>query len=126
VARSRASAIVRPAHGLHPVWHRRCRCHTELAGATGAAERGWHCATAMSAERPGEHGFTNAMLDALVRNGLAMAEQRAMRAGGRRSRLSAWRSLMPGGRRLPVIAGAPATPKWAQASPCSCRRIAET
>jgi hypothetical protein len=27
------------------------------------------------------HGFTNAMLDALVRDGLATAERRAMRAG---------------------------------------------
>jgi hypothetical protein len=27
------------------------------------------------------HGFTNAMLDALVRDGLATAEQREMRAG---------------------------------------------
>jgi hypothetical protein len=28
------------------------------------------------------HGFTNAMLDALVRDGLATAERRAMKAGG--------------------------------------------
>jgi len=33
------------------------------------------------------HGFTNAMLDALVRDGLATAEQRKMWAGSR-SRLS--------------------------------------
>jgi hypothetical protein len=30
------------------------------------------------------HGFTNAMLDALVRDGLATAERRAMKAGRRR------------------------------------------
>jgi hypothetical protein len=33
------------------------------------------------------HGFTIEMLDVLVRDGLATAEQRAMRAGGSRSRL---------------------------------------
>jgi hypothetical protein len=48
---SRASAIVRPAHGLHPVRNHRCRRPAELAGATGAAERRWHRAMAMSAER---------------------------------------------------------------------------
>jgi hypothetical protein len=51
VARSHASAIVRPAHGVHPVRHRRCRRPAELAGTTGAAERRWHCAIAMSAKR---------------------------------------------------------------------------
>ena len=35
VARSRASAIVRPAHGLHPVRHHRRRRPAELAGAPG-------------------------------------------------------------------------------------------
>jgi hypothetical protein len=34
------------------------------------------------------HGFTNAMLDALVREGLATAEQLEMRAGRRRIELT--------------------------------------
>jgi hypothetical protein len=51
LGRSRASAIVRTAHGLHPVRHHRCRCPAELAGATGTAQRRWQCAVAMSAER---------------------------------------------------------------------------
>jgi hypothetical protein len=51
VARSRASASVRPAHGLHPLRHRRCRRPAELAGATGAAEWRWCRAMALSAER---------------------------------------------------------------------------
>jgi hypothetical protein len=38
LARSRAGAIVRAAHGLHPVGNHRCRCAAELAGATGARE----------------------------------------------------------------------------------------
>jgi hypothetical protein len=38
VARSRASASVRPAHGVHRVRHHRCRRAAELAGATGAGE----------------------------------------------------------------------------------------
>jgi hypothetical protein len=37
LARRRASAIVRPAHGLHPVRHHRCGCAAELARATGPA-----------------------------------------------------------------------------------------
>jgi hypothetical protein len=51
VARSNVRARVRAAHGLHEVWGRWCRRPPELAGATGAAERRWHCAMAMSAER---------------------------------------------------------------------------
>jgi hypothetical protein len=51
VARSRASAIVRPPHGLHPLRHHRCRRAAELARATGATERRWHRAMAVSAER---------------------------------------------------------------------------
>jgi hypothetical protein len=99
LARSRAGADIRPAHGLHPLRNHRCRRPAELAGPTGAAERRWHRAMAMSAERHRAlrllagsplgfteaimlaHGFTNAMLDALVRDGLATAEQREMRAG---------------------------------------------
>ena len=46
-----ASARVRPARGLHPVRHHRCRRPAELAGATGTAERRWYWAMAMSAER---------------------------------------------------------------------------
>jgi hypothetical protein len=82
VARSRASAIVRPTHGLHPL--RNHRCPAELARATGAAERRWHCGMAVSAERHRAlrllvgsplgvteaimlaHGFTNAMLNAAM------------------------------------------------------------
>jgi hypothetical protein len=51
MARSRASADIRPAHGVHPVRHHRCRRPAELARATGAAERRWHRAMAMRAER---------------------------------------------------------------------------
>jgi hypothetical protein len=51
VTRSRASAIVRPTHGVHPVRHHRCRRAAELARATSAAERRWHRAMAMSAEQ---------------------------------------------------------------------------
>jgi hypothetical protein len=47
----RTSAIVRPAHGVHPLRHHWCRCPAELAGATGAAERRWCRAMAISAER---------------------------------------------------------------------------
>jgi hypothetical protein len=51
LARSCASAVVRPAHGLHPLRHHRCRRPAELAGATGAAERGWHRAMALSRDQ---------------------------------------------------------------------------
>jgi hypothetical protein len=71
----------------------------ELAGATGAAERRWYCAMAMSRDKRRAlrllaaapnggteaimlaHGFTTGVLDAMVRDGLATAEQREMRAG---------------------------------------------
>jgi hypothetical protein len=96
MARSRAGASVRPAHGVHPLRHHRCRRPAELAGATGAAERRWHRAMAMSTERHRAleilagsslgcteaimlaHAFTIEMLDALVRDGLATAGQREM------------------------------------------------
>jgi hypothetical protein len=99
--RSRADADVRVAHDLHPMRHHRCRRPAELARATGAAERPWCRAMAMSAERHRAlrllagsplgateaimlaHGFTYTMLDTLVRDGLATAEQREMRAGRR-------------------------------------------
>jgi hypothetical protein len=101
VAQSSASADIRPAYGLHPLRHHRRRCPTELAGATGAAERRWYCAMAMNAERRRAlrllagsplgvteaimlaHGITIEMLTVLVREGLATAEQREMRAGRR-------------------------------------------
>ena len=94
-----ARASIRTAHGMHALRHHRCRRPTELAGATGAAERRWHCAMAMSAERHRAlrllagsplgateaimlaHGFTYTMLDTLVRDGLATAERREVRAG---------------------------------------------
>jgi hypothetical protein len=99
LARSRASASVRPAHGLRSLRHYRCRRPAELARATGAAERRWYRAMAMSRDQRRAlrllagsplgvteaimlaHGFTIEMLDALVRDGLATAEQREMRAG---------------------------------------------
>ena len=43
------------------------------------------------------HGFTNAMLDALVRDGLATAEQRAMKAGRRRIEVT-WLTITEDGR----------------------------
>jgi hypothetical protein len=46
------------------------------------------------------HGFTNAMLDALVRDGLATAERRAMGAGRQPIQLLGSRSPTPDGRRL--------------------------
>jgi hypothetical protein len=86
---------------VHPLRNHRCRRPAELAGATAAAERRWHCAMAISRDRHRAlrllagsplgvteaimlaHGFTMEMLDALVRDGLATAEQRPMRAGRR-------------------------------------------
>jgi hypothetical protein len=50
VARSRAGADIRPAYGVHPLRNHRCRRSAELARATGAAERRWHCAMALSTE----------------------------------------------------------------------------
>jgi hypothetical protein len=44
------------------------------------------------------HGFTNAMLDALVRDGLATAERRAMKAGRRRIEVT-WLRITDAGRR---------------------------
>jgi hypothetical protein len=94
-----ARASIRTAHGVHALRHHRCRRPTELAGATGAVERPWHCAMAMSRDQHRAlrllagsplgvteaimlaHGFMNAMLDTLVRDGLATAERRKMRAG---------------------------------------------
>jgi hypothetical protein len=43
------------------------------------------------------HGFTNAMLDALVRHGLATAERRAMRAGRQPMRVT-WLAITDAGR----------------------------
>jgi hypothetical protein len=43
------------------------------------------------------HGFTSAMLDALVRDGLAMTERRAMRAGRRRIEVT-WLTITDAGR----------------------------
>jgi hypothetical protein len=101
VARSRASAIVRPPHGLHPLRHHRCRRPAELAAATGAAERRWHRAMAMSRDQRRAlrllagsplgvteaimlaHGFTTEMLTVLVRDGLATAAPETVHAGRR-------------------------------------------
>jgi hypothetical protein len=80
MARSRASAIARPAHGLHPVRHHRCRRPAELAGATGAAQRHWHCAMAMSTER-------HRALEILAGSSLGCTE--AMSASGERRHPSA-------------------------------------
>jgi hypothetical protein len=73
------SAIVRPAHGVHPVRHHRCGCPAELAGAAGAAQRRWHCAMAMS-ERP-------RVLEMLAGSSLGCTE--AMSAPGERRHPSA-------------------------------------
>jgi hypothetical protein len=43
------------------------------------------------------HCFTNAMLDALVRDGLAKAERRAVRAGRRRIEVT-WLTIAEDGR----------------------------
>jgi hypothetical protein len=43
------------------------------------------------------HGFTNAMLDALVRNGVATAEQQAMKAG-RQPITVTWLAITDAGR----------------------------
>jgi hypothetical protein len=43
------------------------------------------------------HGFTNAMLDALLRDGLATAERRAVRAGRRRIEVT-WLTITDAGR----------------------------
>jgi hypothetical protein len=43
------------------------------------------------------HGFTNGMLDALVRDGLATAERRAMRVGRRRIEVT-WLTITEDGR----------------------------
>jgi hypothetical protein len=43
------------------------------------------------------HGFTNAMLDALVRDGLATADRRAVRAGRRRIEVT-WLTITEEGR----------------------------
>ena len=43
------------------------------------------------------HGFTNAMLDGLVREGLATAERRAMKAGRRRIEVT-WLTITDAGR----------------------------
>jgi hypothetical protein len=43
------------------------------------------------------HGFTNAMLDALVRDGLATTERRAMKAGRRRIEVT-WLTITEAGR----------------------------
>jgi hypothetical protein len=43
------------------------------------------------------HGFTNAILDALVRDGLATAERRAMKAGRRRIGVT-WLAITEDGR----------------------------
>jgi hypothetical protein len=48
---SGAGTDIRPAHGLHPVRHLRCRRPAELARATSAAERRWHRAMAMSRDQ---------------------------------------------------------------------------
>jgi hypothetical protein len=80
VARSHGSAIVRPTHGLHPVRHHRCRRPAELAGAAGEAERCWHCAMAMSAER-------HRALEILAGSSLGCTE--AMSAPGERRHPSA-------------------------------------
>jgi hypothetical protein len=104
LARSRAGAIVRSAHGVHSMRYHRCRRPAELAGTATAREpdRGAmavspQCGFAAKQRRALRllagaplgateaimlaHGFTNAMLDALVRDGLATAERRAMKAG---------------------------------------------
>jgi hypothetical protein len=80
VARSRTSAIVRPTHGVHPVRNHRRGRPAELAGATGAAERRWHRAMAMSAER-------HRALEILAGSSLGCTE--AMSAPGERRHLSA-------------------------------------
>jgi hypothetical protein len=41
----------RLGRGVHPLRHRRCPRPAELAGATGTAERHWHCAMAMSRDQ---------------------------------------------------------------------------
>ena len=43
------------------------------------------------------HGFTSAMLDALVRDGVATAERRAMKAGRRRIEVT-WLTITEDGR----------------------------
>jgi hypothetical protein len=43
------------------------------------------------------HGFTDVMLDALVRDGLATADRRAMRAGRRRIEVT-WLTITDAGR----------------------------
>ena len=106
VARSRASAIVRPAHGVHPLWHHRRGCAAELAG-TAARETLTGCngddhakpglsgeqrrALNMLAGSPHgcteaalrAHGFTVVLLAKIVRTGLAVANPEIVKAGGR-------------------------------------------
>jgi hypothetical protein len=77
-------ADIRPTHGVHPLRNHRCRRAAELAGTATAREpdRG---ALRLLADSPLgateammlAHCFTNAMLDVLVRDGLAK------RSGGR-------------------------------------------
>jgi hypothetical protein len=84
-------------------------------GATGAAERRWHCGMAMSTERRRAlrllagsplgcteaimlaHGFTYTTLDTLVRDGLATAEKREVRAGRRPIKVI-WLTITDAGR----------------------------
>ena len=54
------------------------------------------------------HGFTSAMLDALVRDGLATAERRAMKAGRRRIEVT-WLTITEDGAAGPV---ARPEPEW--------------
>jgi hypothetical protein len=90
LARSRAGADIRPAHGLRPLRNHRCRRPTELAG-TATAREPDRRAMAVSPQRGAEqhralrllagaplgateaimlaHDFTNAMLDGARRTG---------------------------------------------------------
>jgi hypothetical protein len=102
------------------VRHYRCRCPAELAGTATAREpdRGAMAVSpqrGIAAERHRAlrllagaplgateaimlaHGFTDVMLDALMRDGLATAEQRAMKAGRRPIQVT-WFAITDAGR----------------------------
>jgi hypothetical protein len=120
VARSRAGAIIWATYGVHLLRNHWCRRPAELAGTATAREpdrgemavnpqRGFaaerHRALRLLAGSPLgateaimlAHGFTSAMLDVLVRDGLATAERRAMRAG-RQPIQVAWLAITDAGR----------------------------
>jgi hypothetical protein len=75
---------VSPQRGFAAEQHRALRL---LVGSAGGATEAIMLA----------HGFTNAMLDALVRDGLAKAERRAVRAGRRRIEVT-WLTITEDGR----------------------------